>query len=148
MEHAIPHVVLNEPQRKHLAVLLMMLEEAVAEVEQIAAAPAAQARLVAAERDVPPEFARLVRPYCERIRARLVALADQFGLEARSVSDARRIQALLVISIVRIEDSFSGKLRGYGKVDPSVAQHLDPALKEIRAMLSELAALLAPTPAR
>ena len=63
-------------------------------------------------------------------------------LRPRKLSRARSVAATLSREAIRIEDSLSSKLRGYGAVHPSVAEHLDPALAQMAKTLSALASAL------
>lgn len=132
-------VVLTEAQRRHFAVLAMMLEETLAEMEEIARGGSPEGRLVAHEHDLPADFPDAMAPVLERVRAVLGRLVDMLSLEARPISDARRMNALLITSVVRLEDSTSRKIRGYGVVHPSVARDLDPLLGDIHRDLAQLA---------
>lgn len=111
MEHAttdLGKVVLNEPQRRHFAVLLGMLEETLREVERMASGGATA------------------------------------GLSRPSSTTCRRSLPLLITSVMRVEDSTSDKLRGYGAVHPSVARAVDPVVREIHDGLAAVAAELEP----
>jgi len=141
-------VVLNEPQRRHFAVLLAMLEDTLADVEAIAAGPAASGRLRAQEHDLPRGLDAALRPYVVQLRGELVALADRLGLVGQSHLASRRLQALLLASIVRMEDSTSDRIRGYGAVDESVKREVDPALRRMHATLERMLAAASGAEAR
>ena len=51
-------------------------------------------------------------------------------------------ESTLSAEAIRIEDSLSKQLRGYGEVHGSVVQHLDPILEEMSRTLNALAASL------
>jgi hypothetical protein len=70
------------------------------------------------------------------------AVSEQLGLETRRVSRAHSIQAFVTAQIVRIEDSYSPKLRAYGAVHPDVASHIDPALNRLHAGFVAIRALV------
>jgi len=146
--HGGEPVRLTEAQRRHFGVFVTMLEETLVEVEAIAAAREASTRMVQAEHDLPASFQDALAPALARIRERLYVLAALVGAEARTVSDARRVQAHLVTSIVHIEETVADKLRGYGEVDPGIAARVDPVLRDLHRELSGLAALVAPAARR
>ena len=54
---------------------------------------------------------------------------------------SERIPAI-ILKAIRLEDSLSSQLRGYGEVDPMVERYLDPALKEMARVLNTLASAL------
>jgi len=140
----IRELVLTEGQRRHFAVLLALLEETLNEVEAIAAGRSRPGKLVRADHDLPPGFAEAMRPYGARIRERIHALADGLDLGSRPRSDARRAQALLLASVVRLEDSAADKLRAYGEVDPRVGRTIGPLIADLHAAFGSLVALVNP----
>jgi len=77
-----------------------------------------------------------------RIRAEIERLVTMLALEPRAVSLRRTIGATLTTEAVRLEDSFSANLRGYGSVDAIVANALDPALDALAGSLRTLSASL------
>jgi hypothetical protein len=138
----IREVALTEGQRRHFTVLLAVLEETLHDVEAISAGRSRSGELVRAEHDLPPGFVEAMRPYTARIRERIRALADGLDVESRKLSDARRTQALLLTSVVRLEDSAADKLRAYGQVDPRVARVIGPLIADLHAAFGSLLALL------
>jgi hypothetical protein len=137
-------VAITESQRRHVAVFLAQVEDAVAEVERLATAPPSSSRLRADDPDLPPGFGSALTPEIERVRAGLVSLADRFGLAPLQKSRAREVQGLLSIAIVQLEDAGSRGLKGYGTIDPQLAPLLDPALQDLRAGLARILGMLSP----
>ncbi|HEX5386664.1 MAG TPA: hypothetical protein VFW66_08205 [Gemmatimonadales bacterium] len=135
-------VRLNESQRRHLAVFLEQLEEALGEIERLADLPARPARLLEDVRDLNPQFGTAVRDRVLDLRERIGELADRLGLEPRVQSRQRRVAALVSRAIVDLEDAGSRGLAGYGEVDPGVAREIDPALAEMVSRLEAIAARL------
>jgi hypothetical protein len=64
------------------------------------------------------------------------------------MSRRRTISAILTAEAVRFEDSLASQMRGYGSVDSSVVQHLDPRLEDIARTLKVLASFLKATHTR
>jgi hypothetical protein len=95
------------------------------------------------EDDVSPTFRGLASAELPRIHAEIDRLVTTLGLKPRTVSLRRTIGATLTTEAVRLEDSFSSHLRGYGSVDESVATTLDPALAALAGSLRTLSAALA-----
>jgi hypothetical protein len=124
-------------------VVLASLEDALVSIERLASDSAVDARrLTALEHDLPEGFAERAAPPIAMLRARLRALADSMQLETHHESRARRIAAMLTSQINQVQDSYSRKLKGYGKVDPELAPRLDPVLEEMERALVELRAEL------
>ncbi len=126
------HPVLNEHQRRHFSVLLVGLDEALARIEQLAD-PDRQAwgPLTEYADDLPPRFAAEAHPLIADLRARILALGALLGTGSRRMSRERSIRAMVTSATIRLEDSRARGLRGYGAVDPSVHEHLDPVLDDL-----------------
>jgi hypothetical protein len=139
-------VAITESQRRHLAVFLAQVEDAVAEVERLATAPPSSSRLRTDDLDLPAGFGPAVSPEIERVRAGLVALADTLGLVPLQKSRTREVQGLLSIAVVQLQDAGSRGLKGYGSVHPQLSPLLDPALQELRAGLARILAMLSLPP--
>jgi hypothetical protein len=75
-------------------------------------------------------------------------LSSLLDLRPRRVSLRRTTAAILTAEAVRFEDSFASQMRGYGPVDSSVMQHLDPRLEDIARILNMLATSLKATHTR
>ena len=138
------HPILNEHQRRHFTVLLVGLDEALARIEQLADADRrAWGPLTEYTDDLPPRFSREVGPLIADLRARILALGDQLGTETRRLSRRRSIRAMVTSSTIRLEDSRTRGLRGYGAVDASVGEQLDPVLNELIERFRAIARLAA-----
>jgi hypothetical protein len=135
-------VVLNAHQRRHFEVLFTRLEDSLARVESLLGedAPAPGAMLSLSENDVPPGYRGHAAPILAALREQIGGLASALALHPRRVSRSRTIGATLNAEAIRVEDSLSRNLRGYGDVDPSVARLLDPILTGIARTLKDLAA--------
>lgn len=92
--------------------------------------------------DLPPGFGVAIEPAGRRVRAKLKGLVESLGLEPSSRSRSRYLQALIVTTIVQIEDTGSRGLRGYGPLGPVVFETIDPALADIHEALAQIAAEL------
>ncbi len=133
--------VLNEPQLRHFEVFLSMLETALGEIRSLANRPgnASSTGLIVYEADLPVDFNAKAEQRLIAIREEMTSLARKLGIEPQHRSMLRRTKALLTAELVRLDDSYSRKLAGYGKVSPRVAVEIDPVLDRVR---SELVALL------
>ena len=94
------------------------------------------------EDDVSPAFRATAMAELPRLHAEMDRLIAALALKPRTVSLRRTIGATLTSEAVRLEDSFSSQLRGYGSVDASVASALDPALDALAGSLRTLSASL------
>lgn len=127
--------LLNEPQLRHFEVFLAMLEIALNEIERLASVSPLPCRdnLIVYDSDLPREFMIHVAPALDAIRGQLSDLAHKLGIVPRHRSRTRTVKALLTAELVRTDDSYARKLRGYGAVSPRVQIEVDPALDRIRA---------------
>ena len=75
--------------------------------------------------------------------AQVASLSIAMGLKVRHTPSRRTVRALLTSQIVKIEDSSSGRLRGYGAVDPAVeGRRLDPVLTQLQMDLHDILDLM------
>jgi hypothetical protein len=127
-----PYPLLNHPQREHLSILLAHMEDALDKVERAAESrhPSRQHLTVVAD-DLPPDFAQEAQAVIAALRNQIVRLARDFNLSSRRLSLARAVGATITSQLVRVEDSYSRNLHGYGAVAPELAAVLDPALGEL-----------------
>jgi len=139
------HPLLNEHQRRHFEVLLAGLENSLAAIEDLAARTdhIETAGLTRYESDLPPDFGDAIRPFLTELRTRTTRLAARLGLRGQSRSVAQSIRAMLVAEMVRLEDSTSAQLRGYGAVDPRVKDVIEPELHALHTLLASIKGRLA-----
>ena len=133
---------LNDNQRRHYAILFARLEHSLDQIERAIDDEPSRAHLTATVSDLPSRFVAEAGPRITALRGMMLDLARSLGLRPRAVSRRRTIQALLSSEMNGVQDGLSSRLRGYGDVDPSVAEHLDPQLKQLQAGLAALGQLL------
>src|SRR5215207_1137969 len=112
-----PTRLLTDPQRRHFEVVLAKVEDALDEIDRLAqpTAPESQRRaLTVLADDLPPDFASRTAAASHSARDRLADLAARLDLVPQRASRFRTVRALLISEIVRLQDSFSPALRGYG----------------------------------
>ena len=141
MNDVLAGIHLNDNQRRHFEVLLSRLEDSLATIETLLAAPRHR-HLTQLADDVSPAFRTLAESEIPRLRQHVERLAVALGLRPNVVSLRRIIGASLTTDAVRLEDSLSSQMRGYGAVDPSLAERLDPALMHLAESLQDLSAAL------
>ena len=134
---------LNEPQRRHFAVILQSLENALLEIVALAGDDAPDARhLTRLAHDLPPDYLARVRPAIDAIAEQMAQLSRAIGIDPHPESKARAIAAMLTAQLNQLQDSSARTLKRYGKVDPGLAAELDPVLRSIEGRLGELKAAL------
>lgn len=137
--------LLNEHQRRHFEVLFAGLEESLAAIEDLItrAGRAESDGLTRYQSDLPAGFGGAIRPVLTELRARVTRLAAELDLRGQALSAAHSIRAILVAEMIRLEDSTSAQLRGYGTVDPRVADVIEPELRALHALLASMQGRLA-----
>lgn len=136
-------VTLTESQRRHLAVFLELLEEALLDIERAAQGGPGPRRLLLMEvDDLPPRFAASIAPDLRELRERLRALVEHLGLEPRTRSRAGLIRAVAGKCLVDLADAGSRGLRGYGSLDPGIVREIDPMLEAMQEPLVRIVARL------
>jgi hypothetical protein len=135
-----PQPFLNEPQQRHFEVFLSMLEDALTQINRLAglSATGAEGNLNLYDADLPARFAESAEPILASIRSELANLAELLEIKPRHRSQTRTVRALLTAELVRLDDSYPNKLRGYGSVDPRAHAALEPTLDRIRSGLTAL----------
>ena len=141
-EKPIGEIRLNDSQRRHYQVLFARFEQSLDQIERAIANESSRAHLTATAYDLPSRFVAEAGPQIDALRAMMLDLVRSLGLRPREVSRRRTIQALLSSEMNGVQDGLSSRLRGYGDVDASVAEHLDPQLKSLQAGLGALSQLL------
>ncbi|MGI8402193.1 MAG: hypothetical protein ACR2NS_11425 [Gemmatimonadaceae bacterium] len=125
---------LNDPQLRHFEVFLSMLETALNEIEWLASpGPTTEGKnLVIFDSDLPGDFMTRAEPAIGAIRQEIAGLSRTLGIEPRHRSRVRTVKALVTAELVRLDDSYARKLRGYGVVNPRVEAEVDPILDRMR----------------
>ena len=141
-QDATSRVRLNDSQRRHYEVLFARLERTLAHLETAARGDEVRTVLTVVEADLPPRFEQESVAVINDAKQQLAALAESLSLRPRTESRRRVCRALLTSELNGLTDATSHRLRGFGEVDPSVTEHLDPAIERLRATVSRLADLL------
>ena len=135
-------VRLNESQRRHYEVLFARLERTLVHLEVAARGDDAHTVLTVVEADLPSRFAQESAAVIGEAKQQLAALAESLSLRPRTESRRRVCRALLTSELNGLTDATSNRLRGFGEVDASLAEHLDPEIERLRETVSRLADLL------
>ena len=126
--------LLTTSQRRHFEVVLAKLEDALDEIDRLACRDVRQPqqrRFTDIADDLPPDFAARITPASQSARDVIADLAQRLGLAPQPASPFRTVRALLHAEIVRLQDSVSSALKGYGVVDSRAPAVIDPALREL-----------------
>lgn len=136
-------VILNANQKRHFEVFLAHLEDLLLRVETLLVPSLGGARTLSViENDVTEDFRENAAPVLRALHQRIDELARELSLQPRRVSASRVISATLSAAAIRVEDSMSSQLRGYGEVHASVSKQLDPVLDNMAQTLNGLSAVL------
>jgi|SRR5215207_3677602 len=140
VEGDAPGMRLNASQRRHFEVVLAKLEVTLDEVDRLAHPGSRVQRpsLATLHDDLPPDFASRTAAVSNTVRERIADLAALLGLDPQPASRSRTVRALLVGETVRLQDSVSRALKGYGALDPRAPDVIDPALRELIALLATM----------
>lgn len=134
-------VRLTPSQRRRLVVALGRAEAALVAVAR-GSEPGPQLRLANEAMDLPEGFPGPVRELVDRLTAEVRALGEGLGLAPLESSRRRHLLSLCTTSAIGLEESGARSLRGYGAVDPKVAELVDPVLARIEEGLYVVAAAL------
>jgi len=148
VEGETPALGLNASQRRHFEVVLAKLEATLDEVDRLAhsESPAQRPSVALLTDDLPPDFTARTAAVSNTARVRIADLAAQLGLAPQPASRVRTVRALLVGETVRLQDSVSRALKGYGALDPRAPDVIDPAVRELIALLATMLRALDPQP--
>src|SRR5690242_12205639 len=127
-----PPIILNANQRRHFEVLLGGLEDSIAKIESLLAPEIAGDRILSLmPDDLPEDFRTSAWETLGGVRTQIAELSVLLMLRPRNVSRRRTIAAALTSEAIRLEDSLSPQLQGYGTLDPTVEQYVDPILSQM-----------------
>jgi hypothetical protein len=137
-------IVLNANQRRHFEVLFARFEDTLVEIDWLLTHQANDARtLTLYHDDLPRTFRKKAPAAIRHLREMIGTLSTTLDLRPRTQSRRRAIAALLTSQAVRIEDSLAPQMRGYGEIDVSASQRLDPQLRTMITQLGQLTTYLA-----
>jgi hypothetical protein len=142
MSDTPPAIRLNANQRRHYEVLFARLEESISKIQSLMVNEWPEYTMTVSEDDLPAAFRQTAPPQLDKLRREIAQLSNILDLRPRTASRRRTISAILTAEAVRFEDSLASQMRGYGQVDSSVRQHLDPRLENIARILNALASSL------
>ncbi len=129
--------LLNENQKRSVAVTLRLFEERLAEVERLLTV---QERGVLYERvaHFSPRQQEKIRALIYEARRLIRDMAREFQLERDIQNPARRIFGLLSITWESLEELHSKPLKAYGAVDPRLPEVIDPFAEKLARLAVEI----------
>ena len=136
---------LNDNQRRHYEVLFSRLEQSLDQIERATRGEPAPSLMSRPIDDLPERFTNESAPIIATVRGLLEEVAASLELRPREVSRRRTCEALITSEMIGVENGYARQLRGYGEIDPSVAERLDPTLEQVHAGLSALRNLIRET---
>jgi hypothetical protein len=141
--------LLTEGQGRHLVASLAQVEAVLDEIEatirQSGSPHGVLARVVD---DLPAGFARAIEPPLARARTPLADLVAVLDLQAPATSAYRTVQALIMPTLVMLDDTGTLNPRGYGDIHPVLPDLLDPALSCIPEEVRTIGEVLAAAPGK
>jgi hypothetical protein len=134
--------LLNESQQRRLEATLYLVDKAMGEiVGYLHEGPPGGEMYVTANDLTPFQRDALLR-ICADTREKVACVKNAFELPART-GDLGRIIAAQVSSLwENVHNCRSKNLRGFGKLDPVLAETLDPQLDEIITLLDAMMSVL------
>lgn len=121
---------LNPNQKRAVSVTLFLLEERLAEVEQVMS----QRSEGILYRRIPRFTQRqqeAIKRLLQVMRAEIAELAERFQFDREEQDPVGRIRGLMAISWESLEESTSRRLKAYGDVDPQLKETLDPGIQKL-----------------
>ena len=129
--------LLNENQKRSVAVTLRLLEERLVEVERL---------LTIQERGIlyesiahfSPRQIKLMRAYLAELRQEIAEMSRVFELGREMQDPARRIMGLMSVSWESLEELHGKPLRAYGAVDERLPAVIDPMADRLTRLTRDL----------
>ena len=139
-------MVLNTSQKNYLWTSLRSFEESLHLAERVLASGSEKGVLYDRKLQMSGEQIDQAHQKIEAALQALAQLAGQLELQKREDNLNQSLSGQMSVSWADLIDARSDRLRGYGKVDPAVAEVLDPAAESLARMAKELGNLFSLTP--
>lgn len=130
-----PRQLLNPYQKNALRISLVLVEKGVFELDRVLSSGNHHGILFEIQDDLAEEAKAGIRQLIHEIREILREMKDRFQLDLEIDRNSRAIfgKAPLLWEIVTNTDA--GRLRGYGEIDPSLKDLLDPSIERLSQLL-------------
>ena len=131
-------MALNPNQQNYLYASLRNFEKALRQAEQLLAQGDERGILYYQKSNLDPALRQSARQKISLALEELASLVKQLGLEPRQENSDQLIMAQMSASWSDLVDSQSGRLKGYGQIDPQAAALIDPAVNRLARLAAEL----------
>jgi hypothetical protein len=129
---------LNPNQQNYLYASLRNFEKALRLADQLLAQGDERGILYYQKSNLDPALRQSARDKISLALEELAKLANQLGIEPREENSDQVIMAQMSASWSDLVDSQSGRLKGYGQLDPQAAALIDPAVNRLAQLAVEL----------
>ena len=129
---------LNPNQQNYLYASLRNFEKALRLADQLLAQGDERGILYYQKSNLDSALRQSARDKISLALEELAKLANQLGIEPREENSDQVIMAQMSASWSDLVDSQSGRLKGYGQLDPQAAAQIDPAVNRLAQLAVEL----------
>lgn len=134
--------LLNENQERSLTLTLRRLEKLLMKLEREADWPEEKGRLYVLHNSLRDQARQnVLRELTAQARSEINKLADFFNLTSASEDRAYLLRGELIIMWEGLVEKESKYLRGFGKVNPNLAQVLDPSIEYLVQLVLQMQAI-------
>lgn len=130
-------IELSKTHKRILKSLLFVLEQKAEQIEHIINQPEENASYEIRQ-DLTEEKKEILLKSSYELKKSLHALADEYQLARRHISQAHYITTVQSQMWEIISDAFSDKMKGYGEQTVADAKHIDPTIGKIAGMIDKL----------
>jgi len=130
--------LLNRYQKNRLTIVLRMLEDELDLVRELASADSREKILSRSLSSLPRASQQKVDNLIEAAKKIIAGLAQKFDLAKSSVDNVAAANAYLSTLWVMLCDTHAKGLAGYGKVDEGLSAELDPSMKELIDLVTQM----------
>jgi hypothetical protein len=132
---------MTESHLRRLSVSMRALEDALVEVEAaLSAAP--ELLMTTYEDDVPDSARPAIAEHVRRLREKIRAVKDSYGLNSQVISNRSRLSAKLSILSVDLAEATSRPMRAYGEIPQSEQGPLDSRIGAIISIVDSMNKLI------
>ena len=129
---------LSENHLRVLCVVARSIERSLDDIEELLSRKEERSKLHHIQRSYSEEQRTGILQKVGSLRGRLAEFVRDFQLKGDSRSEQQIVDTRVTHMWMLLEDSFSHKLKGYGRVDESVRDRLDASVSELLRLLRDL----------
>ncbi len=133
--------LLNPAQQRHLRTVLRLFEEDLLTAQSWIEGQQQEGALIHRSLELSPEMRTTARQYIDQACIELKELVSALELEKLDESAAMLLAGQMNEDWADLIDCQSSKLKNYGKVNPEVAELLDPPLSRLISLAYQMAIL-------